>query len=399
MAEFEVVSKITVDCAKCGSPKVWKTGKQGSHQRYLCRQCGAKFRAGGMTSGHRYDAEAVGQAIRAYFSGMSYKSIAQHMRDMYDIPKPSKSTLYEWVNRYSTGANEILKRYPATTGNTWAADELVLKIAGQKAWLWVVMDKHTRYILAMHLSMDRGASQAKQAFRKAIVVASSAPEKIVTDRLLSYDPAVRSVLPETRHIKSRGIKSYINNNMLERVNSTIRQRTKVLRGINDIETAQNLLEGWQLHYNFFREHEGIHNQTPSKAAEINAPFNEWADVVRANAKAPKRKPKPRMHRIATINGPMVKKRRNLSKPKAEVSNGMIPMFDKKTLSPNRSAILQLRQAEEMVRSKHKSKTPQPVMQRTERRRKPVGGNLEIRMGLDFTVSKLPQPKPAGQKRR
>ena len=393
MAEFEVVQKISVDCTKCGSPKIWKTGKQGAHQRYLCRNCGAKFRAGGITSGHRYDAEAIGQAIRAYYAGMSYKAIAQHMRDMYDIPKPSKSTLFEWVNRYSRGANEILVAYPATTGATWAADELVLQVAGKKAWLWVVMDKKTRYILAMHLALSRDAGAAKQAFRKALAVAKHPPEKLITDKLLSYNPAVRSVMANTRHLKSKGIRSWLNNNMLERVNSTIRQRTKVLRGINDLENAQTLLEGWQLYYKFFREHEGIHDQTPARAARIDSPFKEWADVVRAKAKAEKRQPKPRMKRAAPI-----KRRMNLSKPKAEVSNGMTAMFHHKTLAPNKKHLREMRQEEKAVKER-RSLAPQPVMPRVRVASKPVRGNLEREMALDFGAPKLPRPKPTGHKRR
>ena len=401
MAEFEIVSKITINCPECGHETVVRAGKQHEQQRYLCRNCSKKFRAGGKAKGHRFESEGVGLAIGSFFSGMSYRSISQRIRDLYDISKPSTASLYDWVHRYSTGAAEILSAYPATTGGHWAADEIEYSIGKDKKkfWMWVVIDKRTRYLLAIHLAWNKGAEQAKIALRKALAVAASPPAKITTDRAPSYYPAIRSVLPETRHIKSQGIRHFVNNNLCERANGTIRQRTKVLRGINDLETAQIMMDGWRLHYNFFRDHEGLKGQTPARAAKIDSPFKKWADLVRARAKAPKRKPKPRMHRIATIDSPRVKKQINLSKPKAEVSNGMVPMFNKKTLAPNKAALRQLRRAEEMARGKHKAVAPQPVMPRVERPSKPVGGNLEKRMGLDFTVSKLPSPKPAGQKRR
>ena len=406
MANCSITSTITVNCPKCGSPKVVRAGKQGSHQRYLCRDCGSKFRADGITKGHRYADETVAQAIGSFFSGMSYKSISKLIRDPYDTSKPSKSTLYDWVYRYSTGANDILRKYPATTGGHWAADEIEYKIKDQdrKFWMWVVIDKKTRYLLAIHLAWSKDAEQTKQVLRKALAVAASPPAKITTDRALSYYPAIRSVMPETRHIESRGIRSYVNNNLCEGVNGSIRQRTKVLRGINDIATAQIMRDGWRLHYNFFRDHEGINNQTPARAAKIESPFKEWTDVVRANAKAPKRKPKPRMHRIAAINGPVVKKREriNLSKPKVLVSDGTAAMFNRKTLAPNRKLIRQLQHVTATTRAgRQKPQAPQPVMPGLKPSRKVYRGPLEPSF-FDPPKppgSKGPRPQPAGSGRR
>ena len=120
---------------------------------------------------------------------MSYRSISQRIRDLYDIPKPSTASLYDWVHRYSTGAAEILSAYPATTDGHWAADEIEYSIGKDKKdkkdkkkfWMWVVIDKRTRYLLAIHLAWNKGAEQAKIALRKALAVASAPPAKITTD--------------------------------------------------------------------------------------------------------------------------------------------------------------------------------------------------------------------------
>ena len=88
---------------------------------------------------------------------MSYKQIAENMEDMFDIPEPSKATVFEWVGDYSARALDAMKGHKARTGDEWVADELVVSVGGEKHWLWNVMDSATRYILAAHLSKRRDA--------------------------------------------------------------------------------------------------------------------------------------------------------------------------------------------------------------------------------------------------
>ena len=35
-----------------------------------------------------------------------------------------------------------------------------------------------------------------------------------------------------------------------------------------------------MHYNHFKEHHGLNGRTPAEAAQVNAPFTEWADITR-----------------------------------------------------------------------------------------------------------------------
>lgn len=93
-------------------------------------------------------------------------------------------------------------------------------------------------------------------------------------------------MPDTTHVLSQGIRAEINNNRSERLQGTFRQRTKTLRGLENMETGQRYLDGWVLQYNLFREHESLGYKTPGEKARVNAPFTEWADVVRVATAAP-----------------------------------------------------------------------------------------------------------------
>ena len=284
MAKFTETTTTTysVACPHCDGDHVVKMGKQSGQQRYLCRGCKRAFRANGKAQGHRMDAEMIGSAIRDVYSGKSFKQTAEGLHDEYNLAnEPSKATIYEWVRDYTDKATSQMKGRKATTGKEWVGDELMVDVGGKKMWLWNVMDSETRYILASHLTPRRDANAARVVLRKAALAAEKPPETIMTDKLKSYIPAVKDVLPETRHMQSEGMTADLNNNLSERLQGTFRDRIKTLRGLDSQKTGQRYLDGWVLQYNLFRGHEALRNQTPGGRAKVNPPFKEWADVVKA----------------------------------------------------------------------------------------------------------------------
>ena len=166
MAEFTAITTYSITCPACESGRVVKDGFQKGTQRYECKACQKKFRANGKPTGRRMDAELIGSAIRNYYTGKSYKQICEGLRDEYNIPEPSKATVYEWVRDFSANAVAEMANHKAETGDHWVADEMMVDVGGEKAWFWNVMDGKTRYILASHLSGERDANAAKTVLRR-----------------------------------------------------------------------------------------------------------------------------------------------------------------------------------------------------------------------------------------
>ncbi len=231
MAEFVKTQTYRIHCPVCDSEKVVKDGTQRGQQRYRCKGCQKKFRANGKATGRRMDAEMMGSAIRDFYTGKSYKQIAEGLKEEYDIPEPSKSTIYEWVRDYTDDAAQELANHKAQTGDHWVADEMMVRVGGEKAWLWNVMDGKTRYILATHLSKQRDARAAKTVMRKALASADKPPDSFFSDKLRSYLPALKEVLPGAKHYQSEGLAADINNNLSERLQGTFRDRERTLRGM------------------------------------------------------------------------------------------------------------------------------------------------------------------------
>ena len=290
MAKFTETVTRTVACPYCAHDKVVKNGRNANgKQTYRCKQCSKRFLHTGQVGGHRATADQIGTAIRMYYGGTSYKQTGETLTEAYDIPEPSKRALYEWVTEYSKVAKDILDDFTAHTSGKWVADEVQVKVGGEKYWLWNVMDAGTRYALAVHLSPNRDQRAAVAVMRKAMAAADAPPRSITTDKLGSYTGAIKAVFPDADHIQSEGIRARVNNNLSERLQGTIRDREKTLRGLDGLESGQRYFDGWQTNYNVIREHEGIKFQTPAEMAGVNPPFKEWADVVRVAATDTRRK--------------------------------------------------------------------------------------------------------------
>ncbi len=267
-------------CPGCDGKGIVKVGKRDALQRYRCKACRKDFHAKGTAPGKRFPPEQMGAAIRMFYSGMSYKQIAEAMERMYEIPEPSKRTIYKWVKEYTQKALGQMGNHKAEVGTKWAVDEMVVRVGGEQLWNWNVMDKDTHYILATHLPKRRDAREARKVLRKAMANAASGPEEVRTDRLKSYISAVDDVFgADAKHIQTDGIRAEINNNLNERLQGTFRQREKTLRGLENRESGQIYLEGWVLTYNLFCDHESVGGKPPGERAKVQPPFKSWIDVV------------------------------------------------------------------------------------------------------------------------
>ncbi len=96
------------------------------------------------------------------------------------------------------------------------------------------------------------------------------PKYIVTDGWHSYKKAIKKEFaPSTtrvKHIHNVGIKDKVNNNVLERLNGTVREREKVIRGFKTDVTP--IFKEHRIYYNFIKPHESLDGKTPSEEAEI-----------------------------------------------------------------------------------------------------------------------------------
>ena len=108
---------------------------------------------------------------------------------------------YRWIGRFIPQISEYVNSLTPKLSDTWHADEVFVKMKGGEtvrggmdrkkmdgmAYLWNIMDRKTRFLLASRLSEKRDSVGAIGAFNRAINVAhGSEPEKVMTDALAAY---------------------------------------------------------------------------------------------------------------------------------------------------------------------------------------------------------------------
>lgn len=223
--------------------------------KYHCTQCGRYFSTFSNTVFWyaEFSAETIAIALELILQlGLSYAQAKHALKSFWGVDV-SKSIFTAWVNNF--GHVKLPK--PSYT-NIWHIDEVFIKheqrSAGEKrkffTYLWVVCDSKQQ-LIALHHSEKRDISAAKQALAKAKAAAGFAPLIVVSDAYNVYPHALRSVLRSTLHVTAHFAASIfalhgriwsLSNNIVESLNSRIRDRLRRRRGLKSVGAAQLFLE-------------------------------------------------------------------------------------------------------------------------------------------------------------
>lgn len=167
-------------------------------------------------------------------------------------------------------------KYKSNVGLIWVADETVIDLDGKNIWFWDIIDTKTRFLIALHMSRSvLPKTQSSLCGRRTSELVI--PRLIYTDKLRAYlYGIVLTFGADTKHGQGGSFDAECNTNLIERFHGTIKSSTKVMRrGLHTIEPARLFMDGWLVHYNFFRLRMSLRDMTPTQAAGINFPFGNW----------------------------------------------------------------------------------------------------------------------------
>jgi putative transposase len=280
-------------CLACGSAHIQKWGfryrKNGTRiQRYKCLTCRHRWdiNPNPAFAQMRVNPKAVMVALDLYFKGISLRKIQDHLKQ-FEQTNVSFVAVYKWIKKYVALMEQYAKTLQPQLSGVWHADEMKVNVHGKWHWLWNIMDSDTRYILASHVALGRGTTEARQAFK--IAKENSDPEGeptfLITDRLPSYGSAAQVEFRNTVHLNGVGIQGQVNNNRIERLHGTIRERNKVMRAIKKPNSVY--IEGQRIYYNHIRPHSALNGKTPAEAAGIDLgpeQGNKWEAIIKKAAK-------------------------------------------------------------------------------------------------------------------
>lgn len=153
------------------------------------------------------------------------------------------------------------------------------------------MDSDTRFLLASTITKHREVEDACKVLQNGKEQSGMKPKVLITDGLQSYNEANKRILSrktnKTIHFRTRSRRKHFLNQNIERLNGTIRERLKVMRGTHSPETAQAIIDGERFYYNFIKPHMNLNGMTPSQIANLPIPEvddNPWLSYLKSALK-------------------------------------------------------------------------------------------------------------------
>src|SRR6516165_8423869 len=168
---------------------------------------------------HRFPAEIIQLAIWLYLRfTLSYRDVEELLAERgLDV---SYETVRRWVLKLGPLIARKLRQGRPRPSARWHLDEMVVRIAGKRMYLWRAVDNEGE-VLDMLVQRRRDTQAALRLMRKLLKKQGFAPKLLVTDKLGSYGSAFRQLRLTGPH--DQGLRK---NNRAENSHQIVRRRER-----------------------------------------------------------------------------------------------------------------------------------------------------------------------------
>src|ERR687898_3106923 len=154
-------------------------------------------------TGQRFPPEVIGHAVWLYFRFPLGLRMVEELLAARGIIV-SHEAVRQWGLKFGQAfANQVRRRLPCP-GDKWHLDEVVIKIAGKKHWLWRAVDQDG-FVLDVLVQSRRDKQAAKRLLRNLLKRQCRAPRVMITDKLASYGAARKEIMPGVAHRRHKGL--------------------------------------------------------------------------------------------------------------------------------------------------------------------------------------------------
>lgn len=286
-----IIEEISCDkCPSCQSSKIVKHGirhnKNYDLQRFSCKNCNNRFSFNLGFEKMSVNPKVITSAMQLYFTGESLRNVQKFIR--LQGVKVSHQTVYNWIKKYTDLMKLHLDKIVPQVGDTWRADEVYVKVKGDKRYMFALMDDETRFWIAQEVADSKFKHDARNLLRMGKEKMQTRPNVFVTDGLSAYNDAFKKEYGAVKkgspiHIRHISLDGDRNNNKMERLNGEFRDREKVMRGVKKDDSV--IFDGYQLYHNYIREHMSLNGKTPAEACGIDVRGKDkWKTLIQNASK-------------------------------------------------------------------------------------------------------------------
>ena len=221
---------------------------------------------------HRFPPDAIRHAVWLYFRfTLSIRDVEELMLQR-GVPV-SREAVRCWVIKFGPLIASNLRRRRTPPTGRWHLDEMVVKIARRRMYLWRAVDDEGE-VLDVLVQKRRNKAAALKLLRRLLKNQGVVPETITTDGLASYGAAIEDLGIEVRH-RPGGMRE---NNRAENSHLVIRRRERKQQKFKSQGSAQRFLASHAAVYNTFNLQQHLVSRPTLRVMRAQAD-RAWEDAT------------------------------------------------------------------------------------------------------------------------
>ena len=278
-----------------------KTQNRGLIQRYKCKDCNKTFVIDDGFYRMRNHPKKITCAVDLFYRGVSTRKVQEHFKAFYPHNSDHTSIL-RWVRKYSIMISKFTDKLKLSVGAEVQVDEVEYhrrkshkaSLGNEKNWFIDSICPQTKFMVASDYYKSRGMEEIKTTIKSIKVKTEKQIKVITTDGLPAYPNAIKKVYGfsnktkrvEVYHNRINASKGEGFNYPIERLHNNLRARTKTFRGFHgSVESANAILKGWAIYYNFITKHQTIKKCPYELATDLKLNSeNKWLELIRLSKK-------------------------------------------------------------------------------------------------------------------
>ena len=220
---------------------------------------------------HRFPPAVIQHGIWLYLRfTLSYRDVEDLLAERG--LEVSYETVRRWVLKFGPGFARRLRRSRPRPSDRWHLDEMVVRIAGKRMYLWRAVD-HEGEVLDMLVQRRRDKRAALRLMRKLLKKQGFTPKLLTTDKLGSYGAAFRHLHLTCPH--EQGLRK---NNRAENSHQAVRRRERKMQRFKSARSAQRFLSIHAAVHNTFYLQRHLISRSTLRAFRVEATA-QWQDAV------------------------------------------------------------------------------------------------------------------------
>lgn len=216
---------------------------------------------------HRYPREIIAYAVWLYHRFcLSYRDVEDLLAERGIIV--SYESIRKWCLKFGHAYARRIRKQRKRVGDKWHVDEVFVKIRGKRYYLYRAIDQFGNVLdIFMHPRRDKNV--ALHFFKKLRATYQQVPRVLITDKLRSYQAALKKIFKGVDHRQHKGL-----NNPIEASHRRTRKRQRFIQQFPSVHSAQRLLSALEFIQDFTRPKRYLMSAIIYRTQRKNC-FEQW----------------------------------------------------------------------------------------------------------------------------